>query len=76
MKNTGDWQIIRYFSTPTWFRNRANLPYMLYLDAEVYVLWTENQMIDAGMSGMNIEKQGFREKYGSGTRYESPAKGG
>ena len=33
-------------------------------------------MIDAGMSGMNIEKQGFREKYGLGTRFESLAKCG
>ena len=43
--------------------------------AGVYVVWREGQLIYAGMSGRNIEKQQHRKKYGLVTRLESHAKG-
>jgi len=43
--------------------------------AGVYVVWREGQLIYAGMSGRNIEKQQHRKQYGLVTRLESHAKG-
>ena len=74
IKNTGDHQIVRHFSTPAWFRNRpdSTIP---TVSAGVYVVWKGDQLICAGMSGKNIEKQQLREKYGLVPRLESHAKG-
>ena len=74
MDNTKGHQIVRNFSTPAWFREWPN-PTVPAVAAGVYVVWREGQLIYAGMSGRNIEKQQHRKKYGLVTRLESHAKG-
>ena len=67
-------KLIQNFSTPAWFREwpNRNVPAVA---AGVYVVWEGDQLIYAGMSGRNIEKQQHRKKYGLVTRLESHAKG-
>ena len=74
MDNTKGHQIVQNFSTPAWFREWPN-PTVPAVAAGVYVVWREGQLIYAGMSGRNIEKQQHRKKYGLVTRLESHAKG-
>ena len=74
MDNTKGHQIVQNFSTPAWFQEWPN-PTVPAVAAGVYVVWREGQLIYAGMSGRNIEKQQHRKKYGLVTRLESHAKG-
>ena len=74
MDNTKGHQIVQNFSTPAWFREWPN-PTVPAVAAGVYVVWREGQLIYAGMSGRNIEKQQHRKQYGLVTRLESHAKG-
>ena len=67
-------ELIQNFSTRSWFREWPN-PSVPDVAAGVYVVWSREQLIYAGMSGRGIEKQQHRKKYGLVTRLESRAKG-
>ena len=76
IKNTGDHQIVRHFSTPAWFRNRLNPTVPALAGCMSLCSWGGDQLIYAMMSGKNIGKQKYREKYGLLTCSESHGRGG
>ena len=67
-------ELIQNFSARSWFREWPN-PNVPAVAAGVYVVWSGEQLIYAGMSGRGIEKQQHKKKYGLVTRLESHAKG-
>ncbi|MDG2198089.1 MAG: hypothetical protein P8O70_14650 [SAR324 cluster bacterium] len=70
MNNTEDHQIVRHFSTPAWFQDWPN-PNVLAVSVGVYVVWRGDQLIYAGMSGRDIEKQQQKEMWFSDLPGES-----
>ena len=67
-------ELLQHFSSLAWFREWPN-PSVPAVAGGVYVVWSGEQLIYAGMSGRSIEKQQHRKKYGLVTRLESHAKG-
>ena len=67
-------EICDLFSERYWFRDWPN-PTVPAVAAGVYVVWQGDQLIYAGMSGRQIEKNLGKKKYGLVTRLDSHAKG-
>ena len=66
-------ELIQNFSTRSWFREWPN-PSVPDVAAGVYVVWSGEQLIYAGMSGRGIGRQQQTKIYGLVTRLESHAK--
>ena len=62
------------FSRRYWFRDCPN-PAIPAVAAGVYVVWRGDELIYAGMSGKDIEKNQQKRKYGLVTRLSSHASG-
>ena len=74
MKEDSPESIRNLFSERYWFRDWPN-PTVPAVAAGVYVVWQGDQLIYAGMSGRQIEKNLGKKKYGLVTRLDSHAKG-
>ena len=74
MKEASLESIRNLFSERYWFRNWPN-PTVQAVAAGVYVVWQGDQLIYAGMSGRQIEKNLGKKKYGLVTRLDSHANG-